>query len=109
VLHPARKMVVYVDRDRFQVEEDEGTPRVYTLSDSLKAMGVQQLNDEATVRIVGRGLEARQPLGLRGALLETFELSADGRVLTIHARRVGGPEGRPRPVFTRTYVKYEGE
>lgn len=109
VFHPPAKMVVYVDRDRFQVEEDEGAPRRYTIADSLKAQGVNALEDEATVRMRGRALEAKQPLGRRGALLETFELSEDGRTLTIRARRQGGPEGMPNPTFTRVYVKYEGE
>jgi hypothetical protein len=109
VMHPAKKLVIYVDRDRFQVEEDEAPPRVYTLSDSLKALGVKPLNDEATVRTDGRRLEAKQPLGRRGALVETYELSADGRTLTIRAHRVGGPEGMPDPVISRAYSKYDGE
>ncbi len=109
VFNPAKKMVVYVDHDRFQVEEDEGSPRVYTMADSLKAMGVNALEDEGTVRLLGRRLEAKQPLGRRGALLETYELSDDGRTLTIRARRQGGPEGMPNPTFTRVYAKYEGE
>lgn len=109
VLHPPQKLVVYVDKDRFQVEEDEGAPRVYTIADSLKALGVKPLNDEATVRVDGRRLAAKQPLGRRGALLETYELSADGRTLTIRARRQGGPEGMPNPEFTRVYTKYDGD
>ena len=108
VLHPAKKMVVYVDRDRFQIEEDEGAPRVYTISDSLKALGVKQLKDEAVVRFKGRNAEATQPLGERGALVETFELSADGHTLTIRAQRRGGPEGMPNPVITRVYTRYNG-
>lgn len=109
VLHPAQKLVVYVDHDRFQVEEDEGAPRVYTIADSLKALGVKPLNDEATVRMTGHKLDAKQPLGRRGALLETFELSDDGRTLTIRARRLGGPEGMPNPEFKRVYTRYDGE
>jgi len=109
VMHPAHKLVLYLDHDRFQVAEDEGTPRVYTLSDSLKALGVKPLTDEATVQIHGRRLEAKQPLGARGALLETYELSGDGRTLTIRAHREGGREGMPNPTFTRTYTRYEGE
>lgn len=109
VLHPAQKLVVYVDKDRFQVEEDEGAPRVYTIADSLRALGVKPLNDEATVRIDGRTLAAKQPLGRRGALLETYELSADGRILTIRARRQGGPEGMPNPEFKRVYTRYDGD
>ena len=109
VFNPPKKMVVYVDRDRFQVEDDEGSPRRYTIADSLKAQGVNALEDEATVRLRGRSLEAKQPLGRRGALVETFELSEDGKTLTIRARRQGGPEGMPNPTFTRVYAKYEGE
>ena len=109
VVNPARKMVVYVDGERFQVEEDEGSPRVYTIADSLKALGVNALETEATVKVRGRRHEAKQPLGRRGALLETFELSEDGRSLTIRARRQGGPEGMSNPTITRVYTRYDGE
>jgi len=109
VLNPAKKLVVYVDRDRFQLEEDEGSPLVYTIADSSAAAGVKPPETEAMVTIQGRRLEARQPLGRRGAMLETFELSGDGRTLTIRARRQGGPERATNPTFTRVYTRYEGE
>lgn len=109
VLRPPLKTVIYVDRDRFQLEEDEGSPRVYTIADSLQALGVRPLTGEATVRLAGRVLEASQPVGRRGALVETFELSADGSVLTIRARREGGSDGRPAVTVVRRYTRYEGD
>jgi hypothetical protein len=110
VMHPAKKMVVYLDHDRFQVEEDEGAARVYTVADSLAALDAKPIQGEATVRLRDGTLEARQPLARAGAaLVESYTLSPDGATLTIRARREGGPSGRPAAVFTRVYRRYEGE
>jgi hypothetical protein len=109
VMSPARKVVIEMLADQVNVAEDERTPRPYAIADSLKAHGHDLVTESTSAKWKSGKLEMTQKLGERGALIETYELSKDGKTLTIRARRDGGREGMPNPTFTRVYTRYEGD
>ncbi len=109
VMRPAKKVVIALLADEVTVAEDEREARPYALADSLSAHGRDLVTEYTKAKWKGGKLEMSQELGRRGTLVETYELSPDGRTLTIRARREGGPEGMPNPTFTRVYTRYDGE
>lgn len=109
VMRPAQKVVIEMLEDQVNVAEDERTPRAYAIADSLKAHGHELVTEGTKAFWKGGKLQMSQVTGRRGAVLESYELSADGKTLTIRAHREGGPEGMPNPVFTRVYTRYEGD
>lgn len=109
VMRPAKKVVIAMLADQVTVAEDEHEARPYALADSLSAHGHDLVTEYTKAKWKGGRLEMSQELGRRGTLVETYELSADGRTLTIRAHREGGPEGMPNPTFTRVYTRYDGE
>lgn len=109
VMRPAQKVVIEMLEDQVNVAEDERTPRAYAIADSLKAHGHELVTEGTKAFWKGGKLQMSQVMGRRGAILESYELSADGKTLTIRAHREGGPEGMPNPTFTRVYTRYEGD
>jgi hypothetical protein len=109
IMRPAKKVIIEMQSDQLNVTEDEAAPRPYALADSLKAHNRELLTENTEARWKSGGLELTQTLGPRGKLVETYELSHDGKTLTIRARREGGREGMPNPVITRVYTRYDGE
>lgn len=109
VLRPARKVVIEMLADQVNVAEDERSPRPYAIEDSLAAHRHDLLTPNTKARWKSGRLVMTQSLGQRGSLAETYELSRDGKTLTIRARREGGPSGMPNPTFTRVYTRYEGD
>jgi hypothetical protein len=109
VMRPAHKVVIEMRADAVNVAEDEHEPRGYALSDSLKAHGHDLVTEGTTARWKSAKLEMTQAMGRRGSLVETYEISKDGKTLTIRAHREGGPEGMPNATITRVYTRYEGD
>jgi hypothetical protein len=109
VMRPAHKVVIDVERDEVTVAEDERAPRPYALKDSLDAHGRDLVTENTSARWKSGRLEMSESLGPRGSLVETYELSKDGRTLTIRARREGGSGGPSLPAITRVYTRYEGD
>lgn len=109
VMRPAQKVVIEMLEDQVNVAEDEHTPRAYAIADSLKAHGHELVTDGTKAFWKGGKLQMSQVSGRRGSIVESYELSADGKTLTIRAHREGGPEGMPNPTFTRVYTRYEGD
>jgi len=109
VMRPAKKVVIEQLADEVRVSEDERAARGYAVEDSLKAHDRDLVTEAGTAKWHGDRLEMKQTLGRRGALVETYVLSKDGRTLTIQARREGGMSGMPNPTFTRVYTRYEGD
>ena len=92
---PPHKVVIEMQADQVNVAEDEHAPRPYAIADSLKAHDRELLTENTSARWKAGRLEMTQTMGPRGKLVETYELSKDGRTLTIRARREGGREGAP--------------
>jgi len=109
VLHPAKKVVIEMSLDEVKVSEDEAAPRPYAIADSLQAHGHEALEGDGRARWKDGALEMTQVLGPRGSLVEDYALSADGKTLTITARREGGRPGAPALTLRRVYTRYEGD
>lgn len=109
IFQPAEKVVIDQLDHEIHLFEDDRPTRVLSLdgtvaraaADSSTAMGVP-------ASWHGRQLVSIESLGGRGVLIETYDLSADGRTLTVRATMQGGPSGRPSPTFQRIYTKYDG-
>ncbi len=109
IMQPAKKVVIELLADKVIVTEDERVPRDYAVQDSLKAHEHDLVTEGTTASWKAGRLMMTQTLGQRGSLLESYELSADGKTLTIRAHREGGREGMPNPTFARVYTRYEGD
>jgi hypothetical protein len=109
VLHPPGKIVIELQALEVNVAEDEREPRHYAIQDSLEAKQRDYVTDGTSARWKNGRLVMTQQLRRAATLVETYELSRDGRTLTIHARREGGPEGMPNPTLTRVYTRYDGD
>jgi hypothetical protein len=109
VLRPAKKLVIDMQADQAVLTEDENAARPYAIADSLKAHGHELLTENTSAQWKSGKLEMTQVMGQRGKLVETYEVSHDGKTLTIRARREGGREGMPNPILTRVYTRYDGE
>jgi hypothetical protein len=109
VMHPAKQLVIDLMADEVRVSEDEAAPREYAPGDTARSAVRGRVAAGGTAAWKGARLEMRQVLGRRGAIVESYELSRDGRLLTIRAHREGGMPGIPAPVFTRVYTRYEGD
>jgi hypothetical protein len=109
VMRPAQKVVVDMQADQVAISEDEHTPRPYAIADSLKAHGHDLVTDNTSAKWKGDKLEMTQKMGQRGSLVETYELSKDGKTLTIRAHREGGSSNMPNPTFVRVYTRYDGD
>jgi len=109
VMRPAKKVVIDMGSDQVTVTEDEGAPRAYAIQDSLKAHEHDLVTEGTSASWKGGHLVMSETTGRRGSLVESYELSADGRTLTIRAHREGGPEGMPNPTIVRVYTRYEGD
>ncbi|HTR96676.1 MAG TPA: hypothetical protein VMH61_02145, partial [Candidatus Acidoferrales bacterium] len=109
VMHPAKKVVIEMLADEVKVSEDEMEARPYAISDSLKAHQHDLVTENTSAAWKGNDLVMTQSLGQRGSLVEAYELSADGKTLTITAHREGGPSGNPNPTIKRVYTRYEGD
>ena len=109
VMRPAKKLVIDMQADQVNVTEDEAAARPYAIADSLKAHNHELLTEDTSAQWKGGKLEMAQVMGQRGKLVETYEVSHDGKTLTIRAHREGGQSGAPNPTFTRVYTRYDGE
>lgn len=109
VLHPAGQVVIFVLSENVEITEDQEPPLTFALQDSLDAHGRVQEIPGPVARWKEASLVTRLPLGKSGMLTETWEFSADGRTLTVHARSEGGPQGAPKIELKRVYNRYDGE
>ncbi|MBI5170478.1 MAG: hypothetical protein HZA61_13405 [Candidatus Eisenbacteria bacterium] len=109
VLHPGAQMVIFVLSENVEVTEDERPPLTFALQDSLDAHGRVQEIPGPVARWKKSALVTTFPLGRSGALTETYELSADGRTLTVRVKATGGPQGAPAITLKRVYERYDGE
>ncbi len=109
VLRPGAQMVIFVLSENVEVTEDEAPPITFALQDSLDAHGRIQELPGPVARWKKSALVTTFPLGRSGWLTETYEVSADGRTLTVRARATGGPQGAPPLDLKRIYERYEGE
>ena len=108
-MRPANKVVIELLTDKVSVTEDERIPRDYAMQDSLKAHEHDLVTEGTSASWKAGRLVMTQTLGARGSVVETYELSKDGKTLTIRAHREGGREGMPNPTFARVYTRYEGD
>jgi len=109
VMRPAQKIVIDMVGDSVTVAEDERGPRAYAVQDSLKAHEHDLVTEGTSASWKGGKLQMTQVLGTRGSLVESYELSKDGKTLPIRAHREGGQSGMPHPTFVRVYTRYEGD
>jgi hypothetical protein len=109
IMRPARKIVIDMQANQVNVTEDDHAARPYAIADSLKAHSYELLTENTSAKWKNGRLEMTQTMGERGKVVEVYELSADGKTLTIRAHREGGREGMPNPVLTRVYTRYDGE
>lgn len=109
IMHPGAQLVIFVLSENVELTEDERPAITMALQDSLDAHGRVQEIPGPVARWRNGALVTTLPLGRSGALTETYELSADGRTLTVRAKATGGPKGAPPIELKRVYQRYDGE
>lgn len=109
VMRPAAQIVIFVLSENVEITEDQDPPLTFALQDSLDAHGRVQEIPGPVARWKDASLVTKLPLGKSGSLTETWEFSADGRTLTVHAKSEGGPQGAPKIELKRVYNRYDGE
>lgn len=109
IMHPGAQLVIFVLSENVEITEDERPALTFALQDSLDAHGRVQELPGPVARWKNGSLVTTLPLGRSGALVETYEFSADGRTLTVRAKATGGPKGAPAIELKRVYQRYDGE
>ena len=119
---PAQKLVIDQFDDHIEIGEDARPPRVLLLGDAAadakpvqaKPEGVPQGDGQRPrtpppvhAQWHGRTLVAARTMGQRGTLTESYELSNDGKTLTITSTFSGGK--RDMPGLKRVYRLYSGD
>ena len=107
--NPARQVVVFVVGEQVEFTEDERVPLEFSMQDSLDAHGREAERPLGVARWKDGRLVAQSTIGYGRWLIETYEVSPDGSLLTVRARAEGGPESAPAPELKRVYRRYEGE